>query len=200
MVQIVIALPMRIIFSILYLLSSFICSAQSINIVRSGDPYDTIQLKNDYKLIFSKTESLRVIQLVGPTTDTIIMAESIYSSERAVGWLEADFEDYFVLYFTNDEYNFMLHIFNKQNGKRVLSGTVLGMDTRQRVSYFEDFEKRNMLSLFDFNNGKIERYALPSTPCLHWWYCIKKISLTDKDLTLEYTGSNNASLKKIYNR
>ena len=192
---------MRFKISILYIFITSVCSAQTISSVHAGVPYDTITLKNNYELIFSKTDALRVIQLVGHAKDTIIMAESISSSEKAVGWLEADFDDYFVLYFTyDDDYTFMMHIFNKQNGKRIYTGTVIALDSINEVIFFKDLNMDNTLSLFDFKKDRIEKYMPPASPCLHWWYCIKKIAIADKSFTIEYTGNNNARLKKIYIR
>jgi hypothetical protein len=192
---------MRFILIIILLLRlGYIGQSQAISVVETGVPYDTILLKNNCRLIYSKTYDLRIIRFIGPTIDTILKADSIFVPEKTVGWLGADFDHYFAWYYTYSGFYDLMHIFKKENGKRIASGIVIAIDTLNEAIYFEDFNKRNLLTLFDFKKGAIEQFIPPKTPCLHWYFCIKKLLITEKTLTMTYTGNNGIQLQKIYVR
>ncbi len=192
---------MRIIFIALLIQLGTSCFAQNVKtqgIIHLGIPYDTICLKNGSKLIYSTTEKFRIIRLISPTVDTAIISFSIKSPKSAIGWLKADFDNYFILY--HDQEGFNMDICNKETGKTIAFVSVIEFDTIKNIICYADWNSPSIINLFDITNSKFEKYISPSVPCLHWWYCIKILEITEKELTLQYTGKNNIKIKKKYVR
>jgi len=192
---------MRIIFEIILILVTTFHLPQTIasqGIEPHGIPYDTIYLKEETKLIYSKTDEFRIIRMVNPTIDTVIFSISMKEPISAVGWLKADFNNYFVFYHGQNEYKWM-QIYDKRTGKIIAIGDVMEFDTIKNIICYADWD-RPILNVFTFTYSKFEKYITPSVPCLHWWYCIQIIGITDKDLTIKYTGKDNIKYKKTYLR
>lgn len=166
--------------------------------ITSGIPYDTIYLKNETKLIFMTNNENRSIRMVNAAIDTIIHSLSLKYPESSIGWLKADYENYFILY--NRQKEPILRIYDKQNGKTIGEGDVMAFDTIQNIICYADRNRPNVITLFDFTNSKLEKYISPTVPCLHWWYCVQIIRITEKELTILWTGQNNVKKEKKYVR
>jgi len=168
-------------------------------VIQPGVPYDTVQLKNETKLIYSSSDEHRVIRMISPDIDTVINTISIKYPKSSMGWLKADYDSYFVLYNGQAGFNYM-RIFSKQNGKMIASGNVIEFDTINNIICYENGHSRDLLNLFNFKTSKFEKYITPTVPCLHWWYCIRVIEITGVQLILEVTGKNNIKSKSVYTR
>lgn len=180
-----------------------LCSAQQINshsVSPSPIPYDTIFLKKGYRLIFSTTVESRLLRLIGPNVDTVISKMNIKSSEKELGWMKADYDDYFVLYVGYDEEWPWIRIFKKEKGELVLQGRVLDFDTMKNIVLYVDVQNQRKLGLFDINKKQIELFNPPNTPCGFWWQCLYSKSISEKELTLEYAVLNGKREKKVYIR
>src|SRR5258706_7912877 len=118
---------MRIIFIVLLIPFGASCIAQNVKtqgIVSFGVPYDTNYLKSNAKLIFSTTDKFRMIRMISPTIDTVIISLSIKHSKNDLGWLKADYDNYFILYSDQEGFNYM-KVCNKQTGSIIASGSVI---------------------------------------------------------------------------
>lgn len=192
---------MRIILFSLLIQLAALSTAQTSRIpstITSGIPYDTIYLKNETKLIFMTDNENRSIRMVNAAIDTTIHSLSLKYSESSIGWLKADYENYFILYYRQKEP--ILRIYDKQNGKTIGEGDVMAFDTIQNIICYADRNRPNVIALFDFANSKLEKYISPTVPCLHWWFCVQITRITEKELTILWTGQNNVKKEKKYVR
>src|SRR5688572_23607624 len=99
--------------------------------ITSGITYDTIYLKNETKLIFMTNNENRSIRMVNSSIDTTIHSLSLKYPESSMGWLKADYENYFIFYYGQTEP--ILRIYSKQNGKTIGEGDVMAFDTIQNI-------------------------------------------------------------------
>ena len=186
-------------FSILLVLS-FIQPPKAQESIQYGTPYDTVFLKNETKLIYSATDKSRIIRIINPTVDTILRKMDIHSSISLLGKVKADFVDCFVLYEDLDGFDEM-QIYQKETGKLLAGGPVVAFDTLTKVICYANWDKQDILYLYDFNRHAIEKYFTPSTNCLHYWYCIQVKAVTDTQFTIEYYAKNtNIKTKKTFTR
>lgn len=188
-------------------LSSFVAisfflvqNAKAQDPIQYGIPYDTAYLKNETKLIYSKTDKSRIIRIINPAVDTILFSTSIHRDADIDGRVKADFESCVVLYYGSGAYEGM-GIYNKQNGKLIAGGAVVAFDTIKEVMIYADGDKIDLLYLYDLKNSKLEKYFTPSTNCLSFWYCIQVKAITDTQFTIEYYAKNtNIKTKKTFTR
>jgi len=167
--------------------------------IQYGVPYDTVFLKNETKLIYSATEKSRIIRIINPTVDTILRITDTRSSSF-LGKVKADYEDCFVLSDDEDAYE-NISIYKKENGKRLVFGQVVFFDTLSNAICYADWNKQDILYIFDFNRSVIEKYFTPSTNCLRFWYCIQVRAMNDTQFTIEYFAKNtNIKTKKTFTR
>jgi hypothetical protein len=167
--------------------------------IQFGEPYDTIYLKNETKIIYSATDNQWKIRILNSSIDTLFRTISMNESKSYLGWVKADFEDYFVMYTDQEGFDYM-YIYKKQNGKILAHGSVIKFDTTRNIICYADWNKKDILYLFDFTSSTFEKYIFPTVPCLHWWYCIKGTEVTEKQLIIDYTGKNNSKLKAVFDR
>ena len=162
-------------------------------------PYKTINLKNEYSLVYGASSTKRDIRLVGPDVDTIIRVRDIRASDKLLGTVWADFDNYFVLFIGEGERG-GVEIYQKQWGRNVIKGMSLDIDTINGIVYYIDTNKNRELGIFDAATGKNELFSAPNTPCLWWFECLTSKKLTATELIIEYAGWNNKRQQKIYTR
>ena len=168
--------------------------------IQYGVPYDTVFLKNETTLIYSATEKSRIIRIINPITDTILRITNIRGGSTFTGKVKADFEECFLLYDDLEGFDEM-QIYKKTTGKLLAKGPVVLFDTIKNVLIYADWNKIDLLYLYDFKRSQIEKYFTPSTNCLHYWYCIQVKSVTDTQFTIEYYAYNtNIKTKKTFTR
>ncbi len=192
---------MRIILFSLLIQLAALCIAQTTKMpstITFGIPYDTIYLKNETKLIFMTHNENRSIRMVNTVIDTTIHSLSLKYPESNMGYLKADYENYFIFYYRQNEP--VVRIYDKKNGKTIGYGDVMAFDTIQNIICYADSKIPNLIILFDFINSKYEKYFAPTVPCLHWWYCVQITRITEKELTIVWTGQNNVKKEKKYIR
>lgn len=167
--------------------------------IQYGVPYDTVLLKNETKLIYSTKEKSRIIRIINPTVDTILRITDTHSSLWQ-GKVKADYNDCFVLSDDEDVYE-NISIYKKENGKRLVFGQVVFFDTLSNAILYADYNKQDILYIFDFNRSVIEKYFTPSTNCLRFWYCIQVKAMNDIQFTIEYYAKNtNIKTRKTFTR
>ena len=165
-----------------------------------GIPYDTVFLKNETKLIYSTTEKSRIIRIISPTVDTILRITDTHGSTTSLGKVKADYDDCFVLYDGQDGFE-TFQINKKETGKTLAFGEVVLFDTTNNVLVYADWNKIDILYLYDFKRSAIEKYFTPSTNCLRYWYCIQVKAVNDTQFTIEYFAYNtNIKTRKTFNR
>jgi len=169
----------------------------------SGDgglqiPYDTINLKNGYFLVFEKTEGHRYLRLKGPTVDTLIRQINIKASESNLGHLDMDHDDYFT--WASEASCYGVQVFHKATGYLMVSGCLLGKDTIHHIFYFVDWKDDFKLGIFNMETMKVELFPSQKTACNFWWECIDSKTLTETELTIEYYVPPKNKVKKIYKR
>jgi hypothetical protein len=116
-----------------------------------------------------------------------------------MGYLKADYENYFIFYYRQYESKAM-RIYDKKTGKTIATGDVMEFDTTKNIICYADWNRPYVINLFDFASSKYEKYISPTVPCLHWWYCVQIIGITEKELTILCTGQNNVKKEKKYVR
>jgi hypothetical protein len=97
---------MRIILFSLLIQLAALCTAQTTKMpstITFGIPYDTIYLKNETKLIFMTHNENRSIRMVNTVIDTTIHSLSLKYPESNMGYLKADYENYFIFYYRQNE-------------------------------------------------------------------------------------------------
>ncbi|HZV70914.1 MAG TPA: hypothetical protein VFG10_15265 [Saprospiraceae bacterium] len=181
-----------------------LCAAQQhrVDLDTTGSvPYNTVILKNNYKLIYSTTDNSRFLRLTGPTIDTAIMSKNIKAPKSLFGWLQQDFEDYFMMYSEYSDYSdTTVRVYRKHNGKHLFFGRFLDIDKQYNVLLFVDWKDDFKIGLFDLNTMKIELFKPPPTACNFWWDCLVSIDLMEKELIVEYATLNMKREKKVYPR
>jgi hypothetical protein len=189
---------MKIVFLILFLLIETICIGQKQNKPDSFSgaiPYDTIQLTKGYTLRYATKQDINLLRLTGPAIDTILYS---CNSRSYSGRLEADFDDYFVLYW--DGIPPGMRIIKKENGSCIVNDVGIDVDTTNKIVYYLNFSNKH-ICLFFPTTGRTEEYPQPiNVPCLWWPQCIISKKLDEKNLTLVYAGKKNTKLTRVYPR
>jgi hypothetical protein len=162
-------------------------------------PYNTINLKKGYQLIFATTDKSQILRLIGPTVDTVLKTINIKASYKNLGTLGADLGDDFAIVYDVSTFP-SVEIFNKEKGEIIITGISLDVDTINDRVFYIDLKNQRKLGLFDAKTKNIELFNPIHTHCLWWFECIISKSLTDKDLTIDYVGLNNYKERKIYVR
>lgn len=162
-----------------------------------GTPYDTVDLKGDEQLIYYTTTDKRNLRLTGSKIDTLIWSNEIDELEKFMGWLEADFANYFVLYSSGGNGVYNMRLVDKKNGRTVDEGVGIKNDTTNNKVYFQDNDdQNNNLTMIDLLTLRKETFEPPAQiECIQWWNCIDKIELTDNELTLTYF--NTPEIKEV---
>ena len=155
-----------------------------------------IYLKNDYRLVVITTDEERILSLIGPNIDTVLKKISISTSPRYLGDLIGDYDDFFILLYPELE----MSVFKKQNGQRLAHGTYLHEEDTINAVFYIDHQLDDQLGIFDFKTMKVELFNPLETSCQKWWVCIRKKTLSENQLILDYLDPNNNLKKKFYNR
>lgn len=162
-------------------------------------PYDTVYLQQDCRLIFAMNSDYRFIRLIGHTVDTVIALINSKASEVNLGKLKVDFGDCFALYWDVSTFP-TVSVFNKSDGKLILTGISIDIDTAHQRVFYIDLVQQRKLGMFDSMTKKIELFAAPVVPCLWWFDCMASKVLTEKELTITYVDKNNKKITKVYPR
>jgi len=162
--------------------------------------YKTIELKNDYKLIYTTNKNDRNLWLIGHGKDTVIWSNSIDLEEQYMGWIEADFDKYFVLYSSGGGVSYM-NLIDKSQGVNLADGIGIDIDTIHGIICYDDSKVENKLTFFDLKTSTKKSFELPDyISCTQWQNCIKIIDVTYKEISIEYIGHNNKKKIKKYAR
>ena len=170
-------------------------------------PAYEISLKNDYILIVGDTiNKQRVLQLKGPGINTTLRKVNLKTSNAVLGWLHLELVDYFIWYSTDSrsfpsEQPLSVHIYEKETGKLVIQGPLVGHDESGNAILFIDYDKQEQLGLFDLQTSQVEYFPDEiSTLCQSWWWCITKYQVTKEKVILDYHDAKSYTQRKILDR
>ncbi len=169
-------------------------------------PAYKIILKNNYQINIGDTiNNRRTIRLIGPEIDTILRSVKVNISSATLGWLVADYQEFFVLN-TNYSGNYpkpeplSVYIYQKSTGALLANGPLVAYKKSENALLFIKYDQQENLGLFDTNTMKIDFFSPVETLCEIWWHCIKNTYITEKDMTIDYRDWNNNTKRKIYVR
>jgi len=175
------------------------------------EPYDyDTTLIGGYKISFQADDSLQYLYLKkGNKTITELASTSRGMLYKNLGYVGADFNDYFVLVHSfgsgNPDY---IELIRKKTGDNLLKtgGAWIGVDTIKQVLLFSKNDVPNetdKMTLFDIRTMKQKDYPFPKEifdeP--EKLNRIELINVTDKTFTIKYTYKDwTITKKKTYSR
>jgi hypothetical protein len=193
---------------ILTIIISFSLKAQTVS-KDDVEPYDyDTTLKGGYTISFKVDDSLQYLYLKkGNKTITELAATSKGMLYKSLGYVGADFTNYFVLVHSFGSGNpHSIELIKKATGENVLKDGAAWIDADEKKEFLFYSEndvpdKKDRMILFNIRTGQKQHFIFPTDifdePEL--LNRIRIIRLTDKKLVISY-DTEKGSKKKLYNR
>jgi len=150
-------------------------------------------LSNGYKLVYKHNDSLQYLFLSKGKMLKLLSTEEIYNKQSLLGFVTADFDDYFVLVHTLHVVNIydpiMFDLFEKKTASIVLKGFYL--DAKNNMLLYHN---NDSMKLYNVISHDTETFAFPMQDSGSTWL-VNKIaikSITTGTLTVTFYDDRDA--------
>jgi len=187
----------------IYLLGVLLISSACFGYTNKDTIYKTYNLKGNYQVVVERNgDSNEVVLIHGKTRNVLNQAELSLGVE-ALGHVTADYKDCYIMTTHIDAQPVTIEVISKEGAATLIYGkSPFYNDTVKNLMMFEGMygKGRGKLILYNFNNGNAEYFNAPlDTPCF-CCSCWKVISLTDKEVKIEYENLKHEKVIKAYPR
>jgi hypothetical protein len=164
--------------------------------------YKDYPLKGGYHFIIKSMGKDTIASLIvkGDNLNSIDFGDRSMSAD-ALGYVLADFNDYFILAFHNGASPVQIEIVRKESGGVTLWGqTPFYQDTLKGILLFDGtHRKAGKIILYDFKRDRMELYAAPEDAYL-FSYNWKLLDLTDTGFKIGYYNLKRVKSVKAFQR
>lgn len=164
-------------------------------------------LTNGYKLVYKYDDSLQYLYLNKGKTLKLLSTEDIYNKQSLLGFVPADFDEYFVLvhtlHVTNIYDPIMFELVEKKLGLSILKGNYIDAENNMLLYY----DNNDTMKLYNIRKRTMKTFEMPVKDTATNWL-INKIrikNITPAYLTVTFYKDKDAAdadrlSTKIYKR
>lgn len=188
----------RLIYLSLFLLPLF-CSAGPKDSI-----YKTYNLKGGYTLQIKTVgnDSIGTVLSKGKESNVLNAAQTELGTE-VLGYVFADFDNTYIMMTHLDVQPVTFELIDKISGQTIIYGqSPFYRDTVKQIMMFDGMygKERGKLVLYNFKTNKAEYFTAPTdTPCF-CCFCWKLVSLTDKEVQIQYENLKHQKVIRSYPR